>query len=92
MTQPVKPESKLADSSDNPQIGERGASVTATTATQSAAPAGGTGATAGAYDTAANRDLAIASINAARTDIAALIVTVDALISRVEAHGLIADN
>lgn len=40
------------------------------TQTQLAAPAGGTGATAGAYDTAANRNLAIASINAARTDIA----------------------
>lgn len=32
-----------------------------------AAPAGGTGATAGAYDTAANRDLAIALINDMRT-------------------------
>ena len=35
--------------------------------TDVAAPAGGTGATAGAYDTAANRDLAIALINAMRT-------------------------
>ena len=40
--------------------------------TQLAAPAGGTGATAGAYDSAANRDLAIASINAARDDLIAL--------------------
>jgi hypothetical protein len=39
--------------------------------TQLAAPAGGTGATAGAYDSAANRDLAIASINAVRTDLIA---------------------
>lgn len=46
--------------------------------TQLAAPAGGTGATAGAYDTAGNRDLAIASINAARTDIAAIIAALKA--------------
>ena len=37
--------------------------------TQLAAPAGGTGTAAGGWSTAANRDLAIASINAARTDI-----------------------
>lgn len=35
--------------------------------TDVAAPAGGTGATAGAYDTAANRDLMIAAVNAMRT-------------------------
>ena len=34
---------------------------------QAAAPAGGTGATAGAYDTAANRDAAIALLNEIRT-------------------------
>ena len=44
----------------------------AVTLTQVAAPAGGAGATAGAYDTAANRDLAIVSINAARDDIIAI--------------------
>lgn len=37
------------------------------TATPAAAPAGGTGATAGAYDTAAHRDDAITTINALRT-------------------------
>lgn len=42
--------------------------------TQLAAPAGGTGATGGAYDNATNRDLMIASVNAARTDIAAILV------------------
>lgn len=36
------------------------------TATPGAAPAGGTGATAGAWDTAANRDAAIATINGLR--------------------------
>ena len=40
--------------------------------TQLAAPAGGTGADAGCYDTAENRDLFIASLNALRTDIAAI--------------------
>lgn len=36
-------------------------------AEQAAAPAGGTGATAGAYDTAENRDAMIATVNAMRT-------------------------
>ena len=35
-------------------------------AAQAAAPAGGTGATAGAYDTAAHRDALIALVNAMR--------------------------
>lgn len=37
MTQPSKESSKLADSSDNPQIGERGAAVTAVAAATVAA-------------------------------------------------------
>ncbi len=37
------------------------------TATPAAAPAGGTGATAGAYDTAAHRDDLITTVNALRT-------------------------
>ena len=40
------------------------AAKTVPAATQLTPPAGGTGATAGAYDTAANRDLMIASITA----------------------------
>ena len=43
--------------------------------TQLAAPAGGAGATAGAYDTTANRDLMITALNAARDDIASLRTT-----------------
>lgn len=39
----------------------------ALTATVAAAPAGGTGAAAGGYDTAVNRDLAIATINNLKT-------------------------
>lgn len=42
----------------------------ALTAQVAAAPAGGTGATEGAYDTAANRNTAIATINNNRTRIA----------------------
>lgn len=57
--------------------------------TQLAAPAGGAGAAAGAYDTAANRDLAIASINAARADHAALRTTVNNLLAELRASGTI---
>lgn len=71
MAQPVKEDSKLADSNDNPQIADRQTAITAP-------PAGGTGAAAGAYDTAVNRDLMIQAIND--------IITV------LEAHGLTADN
>lgn len=42
----------------------------ALTAAAAAAPAGGSGATAGAYDSAANRDIAITTINTNRTRIA----------------------
>ena len=42
------------------------------TAAAAAAPAGGTGATAGAYDSAANRDIAITLINNNATRIAEL--------------------
>lgn len=42
----------------------------ALTGQTAAAPAGGTGAAAGGYDTAGNRDIAIATINNNRTRIA----------------------
>jgi hypothetical protein len=68
-----------------------------------AAPAGGTGATAGAYDTAANRDLAIVTINDLRTwaiemdlDYEALLVDVtdvkqlvNSIIDDMQAYGLL---
>jgi len=44
--------------------------ASALTAAAAAAPAGGTGATAGAYDTASNRNLMIATVNNNRTRIA----------------------
>lgn len=69
MTQPVASVSKLADSNDNPQIGERGAAVTAVSGTAD-----------GTYGTAE-----AAIIND-------LVTAVNAVIERLEAHGLIADN
>jgi len=72
-------------------------SAAAAAVTQLTAPAGGTGATAGAYDTVANRDLAITALNAAKTDIAAQKVELDKLIveyallrTMLVDHGLIA--
>lgn len=66
------------------------ASHTHAAVTQLAAPAGGTGTAAGGWDTAANRNLAIASINAARTDIANVKQVLNALIDDLQALGLIA--
>ena len=54
----------------------------ALTATVGAAPAGGTGTAAGAWDTAGNRDLAIATINNLKT-------RVDQLESKLQALGLL---
>jgi hypothetical protein len=65
------------------------ASKTHAAVTQLACPAGGTGAAAGGWSTAANRDLAIASINAARTDIANLKNLVNAVIDDLQALGLL---
>lgn len=58
-------------------------------ATQLAPPAGGTGAAAGGWDTAGNRDLAITSLTAARTDIAALIAEATALRAALVAKGIV---
>lgn len=65
------------------------AAKTVPAATQLAAPAGGTGTAAGGWDTAGNRDLAIASINAAKTDIEELKKVVNALIDDLQALGLV---
>jgi hypothetical protein len=63
--------SKLADANDKPMIGDRQAAITAPTA-------GGTGATAGAFASAAIRDTHTTAINA--------------IITALEAHGLIESN
>lgn len=57
--------------------------------TQLAAPAGGVGVAAGGWSTAANRDLAITSINAARTDIANLKNFVNQIVDQLQALGLL---
>jgi hypothetical protein len=65
------------------------ASSTHAAVTQLAAPAGGTGVAAGGWSTAANRDLAIVSINAARTDIANLKNFVNQIVDQLQALGLL---
>ena len=70
MTQPTEADAKLIDKTQNPQIGEQQTAI-------ANPPAGGSGATAGAYDTAANRDLLIAKVTA--------------ILEALRSHGLIAD-
>lgn len=65
------------------------ASATHANVTQLAAPAGGTGVAAGGWSTAANRDLAITSINAARTDIANLKNFVNQIVDQLQALGIL---
>lgn len=54
-----------------------------------AAPAGGTGAAAGGWDTAANRNLAITTINDLRTVVLALQTEHNDLLTKLRAIGLI---
>ena len=87
------------------QADTAGATATAIAAVvPSAAPAGGTGTAAGGWDTAANRDAAIVTINDLRThaiemdldyeallvDVNALRTTVNALLAKLRTHGIIA--
>lgn len=67
-----------------------GAVADAAAATALDAPAGGTGATAGAYDDATNRDLMIASQNAIIDDVADIRTQFNALLASLEAAGVIA--
>lgn len=62
-------------------IWSTGAAVSSSVAAvPSAAPAGGVGAAAGGWDTAGNRDLAIATINGSRTLIIELQAQLNALL------------
>ncbi len=54
-----------------------------------AAPAGGTGATAGAYDSAANRDLMITALNANRTLTIELSTKLDAVLAALRGAGIL---
>jgi len=75
----------LAGGLDDPGITAVGAALTAAAAT---APAGGTGATAGAYDSAANRDIAILAIQTNLTRIAELATKVTAIETALQRMGL----
>jgi len=65
------------------------AAKTVPNATASNPPAGGTGATAGAYDTASNRNLMITSLTNVIADVDALRKVVTALIDDLQALGLV---
>lgn len=72
-------------------FGEQAAAIAnIAAATASAFPAGGTGAAAGAWDTAANRDLAIAAFAAALVDIADIRTQMNDLLAKLRTHGVIA--
>ncbi len=62
----------------------------AAAATAIDAPAGGAGATAGAYDSAINRDAMITSQNALIDDVADIRTQLNALIASLEVAGVIA--
>ena len=89
MANPIKENCLLADSLSRPLITERQANVADPAAITQV---GGTGATAGAYDTAGNRNLAITSINAARADIAVLRAKQIEILDLLEAHGLMVES
>lgn len=57
--------------------------------TSLAAPAGGTGTSAGGYNTAANRDLMITAQNAIRTDLTNLKNFVNSIVDQLQALGLL---
>jgi len=71
-------------------IQEQGAVVAdAAAITASNPPAGGTGATAGAYDGASNRDLMITSLTAAIADVTELRTQFNALLAELRTEGTI---
>jgi len=92
MTQPTKGTSKLADSTHKPQIGERGAAVTAAIAPAAfSAPATGSAITVTTND-AADLTTVADALEALRDEVALNVTAINAVISAMEAHGLIADN
>lgn len=60
------------------------------TAIPAAAPAGGTGAAAGGWDTAVNRDAAIATINGLRTAVTDLQTQYNDLLAKLRSAGVLA--
>lgn len=83
--------SELLDGNGKKVLGKQGAAVAnSATAAPAAAPAGGAGAAAGGWDTAANRDAAITTINGLRTLVIELQTKLNATLTELRAHGLIA--
>jgi len=71
-------------------IQEQGAAITnAAAATSLTPPAGGTGAAAGGYDTAANRDLMITSLSNLIVDVADIRTQFNDLLVELRAEGTI---
>ncbi len=71
-------------------IQEQGATITnAAAATALDPPVGGTGTAAGAYDTAANRDLMITSLTAVIADAADIRTQFNALLAELRTEGTI---
>ena len=88
MTQPSKTTSKLADSGNKPQIGNRGAAITA-----AAAPTAYTAVTDLTNPvTKTEGETMSAALAAAVLTIATNTTAINAAISALEAQGLIADN
>lgn len=71
--------------------GKAAAVADADAVTATDAPEGGTGAAAGAWDTAEHRDAAIAAINALVDDVTALRAKVNALLASLRAAGILAE-
>ena len=91
MTQPNKSDSQLADRSDNPQIAARGASVTAAAAI-TAYVAHASGAVAVVSNAGTDLDTTAAALATLENEVTLMQVAVNAIIERLEAHGLVADN
>ena len=87
MTQPTKGESQFADRSDNPMISAQGASITAPVAITNFAAAD-ISATYVEAEVQAVAD----GVDTLEDEVTLLRLAVVALIERLEAHGLFADN
>ena len=87
MAQPSEADSKLIDKSDNPQIGEQGAAITA-----AVAPAAYSAADVSAGYVEAELQTIADALEALRDEVALNVVAINACISSLEAHGLNADN